>query len=183
PVPLPPSVRVTTTPAPASARTLTVSGPRGTQTFPLFDGVYVDAESDPTCARVTSTHDGSQKQHRAQWGLVRALLNNMVTGVTHGFVSNLRLVGVGYRAATELNEQGRQRLRMKLGFSHDVVMDVPEGVEADVPRPTEITLSSTRKDVLGQFAANIRQWRKPEPYNGKGIFINDETIRLKTVKR
>ncbi|EJU02493.1 ribosomal protein L6 [Dacryopinax primogenitus] len=139
--------------------------------------------SDPNAARVTSTDDGRKKEQRARWGLTRAMIANMVKGVTEGFTTNLRLVGVGYRAAQEPNENGGQRLRMKLGFSHDVVVDIPEGITAEIVRPTEITLRGAHKDRIGQFAADIKKWRKPEPYNGKGIFINDETIKLKQVKR
>ncbi|KZO94264.1 ribosomal protein L6 [Calocera viscosa TUFC12733] len=182
PVPIPAGVKVEVVPG-LEDRQLTVTGPNGTQTFGMFENIYVDLESDPRQAQIKSTDDGSKKEHRARWGLTRAMLANMVTGVTQGFTTNLRLVGVGYRAAAEPSETGGQRLRMKLGFSHDVLMEVPEGITAEVPRPTEITLKAFRKDTLGQFAADIRHWRRPEPYNGKGIFINDETIRLKQVKR
>lgn len=107
------------------------------------------------------------------WGLTRALIDNAVIGMTEGFSVNLYLVGVGYRATMEDDPRGTEegnsgkRLNMKLGFSHSVHQPIPQGITADVPTPTKISLFCTDKQRLGQYAAEIRQWRKPEPYKGK----------------
>jgi len=117
--------------------------------------------------------DPSLRKQRQMWGLTRALICNAVVGMTEGFSVNLYLVGVGYRAALEDDPRGRdeggngQRLNMKLGFSHSVYQPIPADIKAEVPTATKITLFSTNKQRIGQFAAEIRQWRKPEPYKGK----------------
>ena len=123
---------------------------------------------------------------------MRAHLSNTISGVTEGHVCILRLVGVGYRASVEPQStlkipqqpeyQGQQFLGLKLGYSHPIEMPVPEGVKASVPQPTRILLEGTDKQVVTAFAARIRKWRVPEPYKGKGIFVNDETIKLKAKK-
>lgn len=120
---------------------------------------------------------------------MRTLVQNSVSGVSEGHVCILRLVGVGYRATIETTATtkkpeypGQKFVNLKLGFAHPVEMPVPQGVTASVPQPTRILLEGCDKQVVTQFAAEIRQWRKPEPYKGKGIFVNDETIKLKGKK-
>ena len=120
---------------------------------------------------------------------MRSLVQNTISGVSEGHICILRLVGVGYRATIEETAitkkpeyPGQKFVSLKLGFAHPVEMPVPKGVKASVPQPTRILLEGCEKQVVTQFAAEIRRWRKPEPYKGKGIFVNDETIRLKGKK-
>ncbi|KAF7196477.1 54S ribosomal protein L6, mitochondrial [Pseudocercospora fuligena] len=120
---------------------------------------------------------------------VRAYLQNHILGVSEGHAAILRLVGVGYRATVEKNAQtkqpeypGQEFVSLKVGYSHPIELGVPQGVKASVPQPTRILLEGCEKEVVMQFAAEIRAWRRPEPYKGKGIFVNDETIRLKAKK-
>lgn len=117
------------------------------------------------------------------------MMQNYIAGVSEGHVCILRLVGVGYRATIESSAitktpeyEGQQFVSLKLGYAHPIEMPVPKGVKATVPQPTRILLEGADKQVVAQFAAEIRQWRKPEPYKGKGIFVNNETIRLKAKK-
>jgi large subunit ribosomal protein L6 len=119
-----------------------------------------------------------EREHRALHGLTRALLANMVTGVSDGFAKDLEIVGVGYRAAAS----GPSRLELQLGFSHPVSVDAPPGVEFEVPAPTRITVRGFDKQVVGQVAADIRKIRKPEPYKGKGIRYADERVLRKAGK-
>lgn len=120
---------------------------------------------------------------------MRAHIQNTISGVSEGHIAILRLVGVGYRATIEssaITKQptypGQQFVSLKLGYAHPVELGVPQGVKATVPQPTRILLEGPDKHAITQFAADIRAWRKPEPYKGKGIFVNDETIRLKAKK-
>ena len=122
-------------------------------------------------------------------GTTRAYLQNHILGVSEGHTAILRLVGVGYRAmventATTVSPEfdGQQFVVLKVGYSHPIELPVPKGVKASVPQPTRILLEGVEKEVLLQFAAKIRMWRKPEPYKGKGIFVNGETIKLKAKK-
>ena len=120
-------------------------------------------------------------------GTTWAYLNNYIMGVSEGHTAVLRLVGIGYRATVEsrpdLEEYpGQQFVSLKLGFSHPVEMGLPKGMKASAPQPTRVLLEGIDKEQIMQFAANLRKWRKPEPYKGKGIFINDETIKLKQKK-
>ena len=122
-------------------------------------------------------------------GTVRAYLHNHILGVSEGHTAILRLVGVGYRATVEskaLTKQpaypGQKFVSLKVGYSHPIELGVPEGVKASCPQPTRILLEGIEKEVVKQFAAEIRAWRVPEPYKGKGIFVNEETIRLKAKK-
>ncbi|KIK27364.1 hypothetical protein PISMIDRAFT_674707 [Pisolithus microcarpus 441] len=136
-----------------------------------------------------SVDNAEEKKQRAMWGLTRTLINNAVVGMTEGFTVPIYLVGVGYRAALEddprgtIDGGGGKRLTMKLGHSHNVYVPVPPYIKAEVPSPTKIVLSCTDKHLLGLFAAKIRKWRPPEPYKGKGVFVGNETIRLKAVKK
>ena len=126
---------------------------------------------------------------RVTIGTVRAYLQNHILGVSEGHAAILRLVGVGYRATIENSAvtkkpeyEGQQFVSLKVGYSHPIELGVPKGVKASVPQATRILLEGVEREVVMQFAAEIRAWRKPEPYKGKGIFVNDETIRLKAKK-
>jgi large subunit ribosomal protein L6 len=118
------------------------------------------------------------KPARSAWGMSRTLIANLITGVTDGFTSKLEINGVGYRAAV----QG-QGLQLNLGYSHDVVYPIPQGIEIKTPKPTEIEISGIDKQRVGQVAAEIRAWRPPEPYKGKGIKYAEETIFRKEGKK
>ena len=122
-------------------------------------------------------------------GTTRAYLQNHILGVSEGHTAILRLVGVGYRATVESNAvtkqpeyPGQKFVSLKVGYSHPIELGIPEGVTASTPQPTRILVEGVEKEVVMQFAAEIRAWRKPEPYKGKGIFVNDETIKLKAKK-
>ena len=155
--------------------TVVVKGPKGQlETAILGDLVEVAIEGD----EVKVTPRNQSKQARSAWGLTRSLINNMVIGVTEGFQKKLEIVGVGYRAQL----QGRN-LKLNLGFSHDVIYEVPEGIEVQVPQPTEIIVSGIDKQKVGQVAAEIRAWRPPEPYKGKGVRYAGEYIFRKEGKK
>jgi large subunit ribosomal protein L6 len=169
PIPIPSGVEVT-----IDGGHVTVKGPKGT--------LEHDAPADITVARegdelVVSRPD-DEREHRALHGLTRSLVANMVTGVSEGYVRELEIVGVGYRAAAA----GPQRLELQLGFSHPVSVDAPPGVEFEVPIPTRITVRGFDKQLVGQVAADIRKIRKPEPYKGKGIRYADERVLRKAGK-
>lgn len=122
-------------------------------------------------------------------GTARACLNNHIFGVSEGHTAILRLIGVGYRATVEDSAEtvkaeypGQRFVSLKLGFSHPIELGLPQGVKATTPQPTRILLEGIEKQVVNEFAAKIRKWRKPEPYKGKGIFVNGETIKLKAKK-
>ncbi len=152
---------------------VTVKGPRGTLQRTIDDRITVAVEDGVvTLAR----HDES-RESKALHGLYRALINNMVVGVSEGYRKELQAVGVGYRA----NLQGK-KLELQVGFSHPVTMDAPEGIDFEVPEPTKIVVSGIDKELVGQVAANIRQVRPPEPYKGKGIRYVDEYVRRKAGK-
>ena len=134
---------------------------------------------------VEKTDDGVQvmnrsesKRSRSLWGTTRARIQNLVTGVSEGFKKELEIQGVGYRAQMQGNV-----LKLSLGYSHDVNFEVPEGVTVTAPKQTEITVEGTDQQLVGQVAANIREWRKPEPYKGKGIKYKDEYIFRKEGKK
>jgi large subunit ribosomal protein L6 len=118
------------------------------------------------------------KRARSFWGMQRTLVQNLVTGVTEGFTKTLEITGVGYRAAA----QGR-KLNLKLGFSHDVDIEIPQGLEVKTPDPTTVEISGIDRQKVGQLAAEIRRWRKPEPYKGKGIKYRGEYIFRKEGKK
>ena len=160
--------------ASVSGQTVEVKGPKGTHSFTATDDVTIAVEDNA----VTVTPRGTSKRARQQWGMSRTRVANMVQGVTTGFKKELEINGVGYRAQA----QG-QVVKLNLGLSHDVDFPVPEGVSVTTPKPTEIVIEGTDPQLVGQVAANIREWRKPEPYKGKGIKYKDEFIFRKEGKK
>ena len=156
-------------------QTLTVKGPKGTLSMQLLDDL-VKYEVGDDEIRVTPLTDA--QRNRAAWGMQRTNVQNLVTGVTEGFTKVLEITGVGYRAAA----QGKN-LRLQLGYSHDVNYAVPEGVDIKTPDPNTVEISGIDKQQVGQVAAEIRRWRKPEPYKGKGIKYRGEFIFRKEGKK
>ena len=154
--------------------TLSVKGPKGNLTLGLSD--LIDYKVEDGAISVKPAND--TRQARAFWGMQRTLVSNLVEGVTDGFTKVLVIKGVGYRA----NAQGRN-LKLQLGYSHDVDLPVPEGLEVKTPDQTTIEISGIDKQAVGQFAAEIRRWRKPEPYKGKGIAYRGEYIFRKEGKK
>ena len=152
---------------------VTVKGPKGSLTQQFNPNMAIAVEDG--VLHVTRPNDA--KENRALHGLTRSLLHNMVVGVTDGFKKELDVNGVGYRVAKEGN-----KLVMNLGFSHQVTMEEPEGIAIDVPNPNKIIISGASKQQVGQFAAEVREKRPPEPYKGKGIKYTDEVIRRKEGK-
>jgi large subunit ribosomal protein L6 len=169
PVPVPSGVSVT-----IDGQTVKVKGSKGEMQARMVDLVNIKHENDEI---VVSPVDQS-KPARSAWGLSRTLIANLITGVTDGFTKKLEINGVGYRAA--LQGQG---LQLNLGYSHDVVYAIPQGIDIKVPKPTEIVVSGIDKQRVGQVAAEIRAWRPPEPYKGKGVKYADETIFRKEGKK
>ncbi len=160
--------------ASVSGQTVTVKGPKGQRTFTATDDVNI-AVAD---GAVSIEPRGSSKRARQQWGMSRTMVANLVTGVTDGFKKELEINGVGYRAQAQGN-----KLTLNLGLSHDVVFDVPDGVTVTTPKNTQIVVEGIDQQLVGQVAANIREWRKPEPYKGKGIKYSDEYIFRKEGKK
>ncbi len=156
-------------------QTLTVKGPKGTLSMQLLDDLVKYEVADDEI-RVTPITDA--QRNRAAWGMQRTNVQNLVTGVTEGFTKVLEITGVGYRAAA----QGKN-LRLQLGYSHDVNYAVPEGVDIKTPDPNTVEISGIDKQQVGQVAAEIRRWRKPEPYKGKGIKYRGEFIFRKEGKK
>jgi large subunit ribosomal protein L6 len=169
PVPIPSGVEVT-----LNGSHVTVKGPKGTLERDLVPDITVTREGD----EIIVTRPSDQREHRALHGLTRSLVNNMVVGVSDGFVKELEIVGVGYRATA----QGPNKLELALGYSHPVHVDAPEGITFEVPSPTRITVRGYNKELVGQVAANIRKIRKPEPYKGKGVRYAGERILRKAGK-
>ena len=161
--------------AAVEGQTLTVKGPKGTLSMQLLDDLvkYEVAEAE---IRVTPLVDA--QRNRAAWGMTRTNVQNLVTGVTEGFTKVLEITGVGYRAQA----QGR-KLRLQLGYSHDVNYDLPEGVDVKTPDQNTVEISGIDRQKVGQVAAEIRRWRKPEPYKGKGIKYRGEYIFRKEGKK
>jgi large subunit ribosomal protein L6 len=169
PVPLPKGVEVK-----VDGGTVSVKGPLGALSQTLSDDVAVKVEGESV---VVATANESQRAN-AMSGTTRALVANMVTGVTKGFARKLTLVGVGYRAQA----QG-DKLNLSVGFSHPVVHQMPKGVKVETPTQTEIVLKGVDKQLVGQVAATVRGYREPEPYKGKGIRYADEKVVLKETKK
>ena len=160
--------------ASVSGQTVEVKGPKGVRAFTATDDVTIAVED----GAVTVRPRGLSKRARQQWGMSRTQVANLVAGVSQGFRREMELTGVGYRAAA----QGRV-LKLSLGYSHDVDFEVPEGVTVTTPKPTEIVVEGIDQQLVGQVAANIREWRKPEPYKGKGIKYKGEFIFRKEGKK
>jgi large subunit ribosomal protein L6 len=156
-------------------QTLTVKGPKGTLSMQLLDDL-VKYEIGEGEIRVTPIVDA--QRNRAAWGMQRTNVQNLVTGVTEGFNKVLEITGVGYRAQA----QGKN-LKLQLGYSHDVNVAVPEGLEVKTPDNTTVEISGIDRQKVGQLAAEIRRWRKPEPYKGKGIKYRGEYIFRKEGKK
>ena len=152
---------------------ITVKGPKGTLTREFNENMTVAVDN----GILTVTRPNDAKENRALHGLTRTLISNMVVGVTEGFKKELEVNGVGYRVAKEGN-----KLVMNLGFSHQVIMEEIPGITIDVPNPNAIVINGCDKQLVGQFAANVREKRPPEPYKGKGIKYVDEVIRRKVGK-
>jgi large subunit ribosomal protein L6 len=155
-------------------RTLSVKGPKGTLSLALADEVTYAVEDGAISVQPAN----ETKRSRSFWGMQRTLVQNLVTGVTEGFTKKLQITGVGYRA----NLQGKN-LKLQLGYSHDVDYAVPEGIEIKTPDQTTVEISGIDRQKVGQVAAEIRRWRKPEPYKGKGIKYAGEFIFRKEGKK
>ncbi|TRX53114.1 50S ribosomal protein L6 [Thalassomonas sp. M1454] len=169
PVSIPAGVTVT-----LSGQDITIKGPKGELARTIHSDVVISQEENTIVTNIANDVKGAW----AQAGTARALINNMVNGVSTGFEKRLILNGVGYRA-----KAAGQTLNLSLGFSHPVEHAVPAGVKVETPSQTEIVLTGADKQVIGQVAANIRAYRKPEPYKGKGIRYSDEVIRRKEAKK
>jgi large subunit ribosomal protein L6 len=169
PVPVPAGVQVQ-----LSGRTLTAKGGLGTLTMVVSN----DVSASITNGEVTIAPANDSKQSRAMWGTTRALVNNMVTGVSTGFSVGLEINGVGYRAAVQGNI-----LNLQLGYSHDIAFPIPADVKIACERPTVITVTGADRQRVGQVAAEVRAYRRPEPYKGKGIKYANETVRRKEGKK
>jgi large subunit ribosomal protein L6 len=153
---------------------LAVKGPKGTLAMPLADDIAYEVQEGAISVQPAN----ATKRARAFWGMQRTLVQNLVTGVTDGFTKVLEITGVGYRA----NAQGRM-LKLQLGYSHDVDYAIPDGIEIKTPDNTTIEITGIDKQKVGQVAAEIRRWRKPEPYKGKGIKYRGEFIFRKEGKK
>ncbi|OYX66211.1 MAG: 50S ribosomal protein L6 [Sphingomonadales bacterium 32-64-17] len=153
---------------------LNVKGPKGTLSMSTSDLITYTIED----GQISVQPANNGKPARSHWGMQRTLVANLVEGVTDGFSKVLEITGVGYRA----NMQGKT-LKLQLGFSHDVDLDVPEGIEVKTPDQTTVEISGIDKQKVGQFAAEIREWRKPEPYKGKGVKYRGEYIFRKEGKK
>jgi len=169
PVPLPSGVTATT-----EGQILSVKGPKGTLSLQMRDEISYDIGADAISVQPAN----ETKQARAFWGMQRTLVQNLVTGVSEGFTKVLEITGVGYRATA----QGKT-LKLQLGYSHDVNVEVPEGIEVKTPDNTTVEVSGIDRQKVGQVAAEIRRWRKPEPYKGKGIKYRGEYIFRKEGKK
>jgi large subunit ribosomal protein L6 len=157
-----------------TAAAITVKGPLGTLVQPLNGLVKVENKSGTLTFDVVD----DSRESNAMSGTLRALVNNMVTGVTKGFEKKLTLVGVGYKA-----QAAGDKLNLSLGFSHPVVHAMPAGVTAATPTPTEILIKGIDRQQVGQVAAEVRAYRSPEPYKGKGVRYADEVVKLKETKK
>ena len=153
--------------------TVTVKGPKG-ETSRTFASILTISQNEVV---LTVERPDDTRESKSLHGLSRTLLANMVEGVSNGFSKKLQMVGVGYRAALKGKD-----LEMQLGYSHPVLVECPEGIEFACPSQTEIVVSGISKEQVGQVAANIRKWRKPEPYKGKGIRYEGENVRRKAGK-
>jgi large subunit ribosomal protein L6 len=168
PIPVPSGVEVK-----IDGSTVTVKGPKGELSGTFDDQIKIAMDE----GAVVVTRPSDERQHRSLHGLTRSLVNNMVVGVSEGFSKNLEIVGVGYRASMKGSD-----LEMLLGFSHPVLIKAEPGITFEVPQPTRITVRGIDKQRVGQVAAEIRGWRPPEPYKGKGVRYEGEHVRRKLGK-
>jgi large subunit ribosomal protein L6 len=168
-VPLPKGVT-----AAVEGATVKIKGPKGELSLPLAAGIAAKIENN---AIVVAPRE-NPAEHKAAWGFTRAMVANLVRGVTTGYEKRLEINGVGYRAQV----QGKQ-LQLALGYSHEVSYAIPEGITIATPKPTEVVVSGIDKQKVGQVAAEIRDFRPPEPYKGKGVKYSDETIFRKEGKK
>ena len=157
-----------------TGRTLTAKGKLGELSMELRDNVTVTVDDN----KVSVAPNGGERTARMMWGTTRALVANMVKGVSTGYAKTMEIQGTGFRAAVT-----GPNLVINLGFSHDVIYPVPEGIKITTPRPTAITVEGVDKRLVGQVAAEIRAYRPPEPYKGKGVRYDTETIRRKEGKK
>jgi len=169
PIAIPPGVDVNI----SEANIITVKGPKGTLEQPIDPDIEINTDGAAICL----TRPTDAPKHRSLHGLSRTLINNMIVGVTDGFVKELDINGVGYRAVLD-----GSKLVMNLGYSHQVIVESKEGITIEVPAPTKIIIRGIDKQAVGQFAADIREKKPPEPYMGKGIKYTDEVIRRKEGK-
>ncbi len=157
-----------------SGQKVEMKGPKGTLSFTATDDVSITLEGN----EISVKPRGTSKRARQQWGMSRSMVANLVEGVTQGFKKELEINGVGYRAQMQGNV-----LKLSLGYSHEVNFEVPQGVTVTTPKQTEIVVEGIDPQLVGQVAANIREWRAPEPYKGKGIKYKDEYIFRKEGKK
>ena len=157
-----------------SANSIAINGPLGKLSHPLTDAVVLKREGET----ITFAASNDSQHSRAMSGTLRALVANMVQGVSVGFTRKLTLVGVGYKA----NAQG-QMLNLELGYSHPINHNMPAGIKVQTPTPTEVIVTGFDKQVVGQVAAQIRSYRAPEPYKGKGVRYSDEVVAIKETKK
>jgi large subunit ribosomal protein L6 len=169
PIPVPGGVDVS-----IAGAHISVKGPKGTLERDIPGAITVRQDGD----KLVVERPDDERQNRAMHGLVRSLVNNMVVGVTQGFTKELEIVGVGYRATAK----GLGAMELALGFSHPVNITAPDGISFDVPAPNRIVVSGIDKEMVGQVAADIRAWRKPEPYKGKGVRYAGEHVQRKAGK-
>jgi large subunit ribosomal protein L6 len=160
--------------ASVNGRTVRVKGPKGELSFDLVHEITAEMRE----GQIVLTPLVQNQRMRALWGMHRNLINNLVIGVSRGYTKTLEINGVGYRAQA----QGK-KLQLQLGFSHDIIYDIPAGIEIKTPKPTEITISGIVKQKVGQVAAEIRAFRGPEPYKGKGVKYAEEHIFRKEGKK
>jgi large subunit ribosomal protein L6 len=168
PISLPEKVKVN-----VNQRLVTVEGPKGKLDFNLPTGITVDVKKDSVLVR----RSGGSKQQKILHGLSRSMLNNMITGVSRGFSKHLEIKGIGYRAQLK-----GKILNLQLGFSHPVEFKIAKGVTIELPTPTEIVVKGIDKQLVGEVAAEIRDYYRPEPYKGKGIRYKGEFVRRKAGK-
>ncbi len=157
-----------------SGQTIEVKGPKGVRSFTATDDVDLTVDGQ----EISVKPRGMSKRSRQQWGMTRTQVQNLVIGVSEGFKKDLEIQGVGYRAQV----QGKT-LKLALGYSHDVEYTIPDGIEVVAAKPTELSVSGIDQQQVGQVAAEIRRWRKPEPYKGKGIRYKDEYVFRKEGKK
>lgn len=157
-----------------AGQTIEAKGPKGTRTFRATDDVDINVDGNV----VTVKPRGSSKRALQQWGMTRTMIANLAQGVSEGFKRELEITGVGYRAQVQGNS-----LKLSLGYSHDIDFEIPDGIEVKCAKPTEIEITGIDQQLVGETAAKIRAWRRPEPFKGKGIKYKGEYIFRKEGKK